>query len=1157
MNTENPKRAFLSLGRMTALKAVFLFFFVCGLLSTNTAGATDGLRSFLKVAPPLVEPNVLFFLDSSGSMLWPMNAGADERTASTCTFGDGTLGWKESKHAFLQEFYGRDMDPNNNVSTDPDNYHPRLIWKRGGTSKADANDELMPNDSRAYKAKLVLWRILNDANLISGLRIAFGTYMQTFDGDRNVYADWYRYPHSKVPLNKYPDSSPGSVGNYDQANRYRKDDNGSYLDPTPYTGNISGYFNSWRIASGVIVGDNEESKRALLRSDFRVYARDGAVLDQTLLNNKLLKWINGAEHYGSAYLYPSNYHLGEPEIRFDGWRPLREVFANADDDNYTWGSSNEGIREGDFIDFFKMTNPKTITDYCQTNWVVLLTSGGQSYGTDDALIQSVKNLYNTSIKFSGKDSQPIKTLVLGFVDPQSTNAAVVALRNKLNRVADAGDNGVEDNSATAYFATDVPSIMSAMNRIIATIRAGSGTNNAPLPSPATGSGVDEIPSFYQSLYIGRADGHWRGDIVKRSFDEDTYPEIWSAAEKLQNTLWSSRKVYVPALDLEPTALTPAHENMTRLSTSLAASLAPVIGISAQGAGDAATLTSNFIQWFLGDNIYGEVERFKLFDILYSGVAKIGPPNARARLGDAAYTSFAALYKERPTLIYTQANAGLLHAFNDTDGTERWAFMPPNALVKGRLRGLKGDWVSDKWVYDTTLKSYPRYITDGPLIPADIQIEGEYRTVLLCLLGLGGAGMYAVDVTNVDMPRFLWALENDIYIDNAKNILTVEGQDIKKDNERKVRLWRQNGNLIQESALSEDDIDDAPQWDYENLRFTRSVPRIGNVMIDTDAGSVKQWVFIMGNGTPFGEASFSAGEVYVSNIQTGEIVRTFTPPQGVNAGFFVSPISALFEDSGRRIKTFFAADSQSGTVFKGDLSSGNPANWTFEDIFTVKTLPGVGAGNIGFAYTLKIEKFYGDYWLFGGTGDWLNLQGGAASTTNYFVAVNLKDLNTEHGNLTKLDPSDPLEIAPNNNGWYIEFGKDEHLSAPPTVYNGYVFFSTFTEGNDPCDPDVGTAKLYGVKGTTGKGALNGEGTKFFTFSDVRITGIAFMGDKILLGTSSSVNFANEGPLMTMDQSEEVKSASSDDGSIPAGTEIEGLPLPVPGSKEMLPFYWKGR
>lgn len=459
--------------------AAFLFIAACiyGINVSTTADAAVNLHSFEKSERVPVEPNVLFFLDTSGSMLWPMDAPADERGPGKCTFGDGTLGWQQSTHKFLQEYYGRDVDELNNDQDNPDHYHPLLKWQRGGAEKANDSDKPMPNDSRGYKAKLVLWRIFNDKSLISGMRIAFSTYMQTFTGNQDTAADWYRYPHKKDPVWQGVDASPGRTAtSSDGFNRFKKDDTGQYLDPVPDTslGAGAGYRNSWLVASGVLIGSNEDSKRALLRADFRSYIdKNGLLLDQ-LLQEKLLKWMDGTEYYGAGQLSPTTYNKGDPEFRFDGWRPLKESLSAADKTSKLSGADNEGLREGDVADFFTMSDPKVITDYCQGNWLILLTSGGQSYGTDDQLVQSAKDLYNTRVTVNTQQSRNIRTIVLAFVDPESELADVVALRNKLNRVADAGDDGLENNSATAYFATDVPSIMNAMRQILYLISTFAG-----------------------------------------------------------------------------------------------------------------------------------------------------------------------------------------------------------------------------------------------------------------------------------------------------------------------------------------------------------------------------------------------------------------------------------------------------------------------------------------------------------------------------------------------------------------------------------------------------------------------------------------------------------------------------------------------------------
>lgn len=1133
----NTKKRDTSLeGRATVAITILLLCSIFLILSAESVSASDGLHSFLKTAPPLVEPNVLFFIDSSGSMLWPMDAPADELNPLSCDFGDGSLGWKQN-HSFIQEYYGRDLDNTNNDPENSDHYHPLLIRKPNG--------ELMPNDSRAYKLKLVLWRVLNDKEFVSGIRLAFATYAQTFVGERNNYkglqADWYRYPHKKFLLSSANNGSPGHISGISRFKREFTEDGGGYFDPLPST-TPKEYRNSWMVSSGVIIGENNNMRRAVLRSDFRSYinSADGSI-NEPLLNTKILRWIDGKEEYTSnSQCTPSNYYKeGEnPEIRFDGWRPLAEsiFFRDGNETKTTLPNSAanaEGLREGSIDQLFTLSrsnSPLFITDYCQDQWLVLMTAGGQypNYTNPSSRnpVEAVQKLYNTKIKISGNDTRPIRTVVLGFVDPTSTDPVVVALRKQLNDMADMGDDGTLNGSATAYFATDVPAIMEAMRKILETIRAGSGTHNAPLLSPSRSNSAEDV--FFQTKYTSRPDAHWKGDLQKFAFDGKDY--VWSAADVLQGTEWDERTVYVPAL----TGLTSEKTNLARFSTDNAVALAPIMGIEQS---QASPLASNFIQWYLGDDIYEEIGgRFKLFDIYHSGLAKLGPPDAR--ISDSAYREFLSLHKERPELILTQSNAGLLHAFNVSDGKERWAIIPPNALVKGRLRGIKGDWDGTTWLYDTTKKSYSRYITDGPVVVEDVYINGQYKTVLLGLLGLGGAGMYAVDITSADAPRFLWAVENDLY--QAKD------EKIRQKSDQQIRVWSGNDSTVSEDVYPiNDQLSSA--WDYQNLRFTLSTPFIGFVSVNSPDDPnllVNEWVFVMGNGTPRDESSFNTGEIYISRIGNGQIIKALSPPLGKTGSFFVSPVAVLLEGPRRQIKTFFVADSKAGLIYKGDLSSSNINEWDpLIEMFSISSLKQAGTGDVGVSYSMELSRFDNNYWLFVGTGDWLNFEGGSSSSTNYFLALNLGNNQPPVPTPAKLDPLNSLSIATNNNGWFIEFAKGEELSSPPVIYNGYVFFSTFAKGSDPCNPDDGTARLYALKGVDGEGAWDGESkNKIKEFPNVRISGVGFLRGKVVLGATAFEGHDVPQPF-----------------DLPAVVQENEYANPggVPGSKKMEPLYWKER
>lgn len=1114
---------------------LFMAAFIYGMNSYTAAYADVQLHSFEKSERVPVEPNVLFFLDTSGSMLWPMDAGADERGPAKSTFGDGTLGWKQSKHKFLQEYYGRDVDNSNNDQDNPDHYHPLLKWQRGGAEKANDSDKPMPNDSRGYKAKLVLWRIFNDKSLISGMRIAFSTYMQTFTGADNTAADWYRYPHSKVSLNTDPDASPGRYGSSDGFNRFKKDDNGQYLDPVPDTslGAASGYRNSWLVASGVLIGSNENSKRALLRADFRSYIdQNGLLLDQ-LLKEKLLKWMDGTEYYDTGQLTPTTYNKGDPEFRFDGWRPLKESLSAADKTSKLSGNENEGLREGSVANFFTMgyntdgisngNQPKVITDYCQGNWLILLTSGGQSYGTDDELVQSVKNLYNTTVTVNGEPSRNIRTVVLAFVDPTSNNPDVVALRKKLTRVADAGDNGKEDGSVTekeVYFATDVPSIMNALRQILYYIKQQSSTSGAPLATPTKTAGGED--HYYQAKFLPKEGKQWEGDLVKYINKEDVFSKAWSAAEKLNELAWSDRTVYT-AIHGHTSDL----NNLVNFNVANGNSLGNLFGL---GNNENA---KEVIRWLLGKDEYDEDkdgskedEHHKLFDIYHSGIVKIGPPDAS--VNDSDYRDFLTTWRKRPTLLYVQSNSGMVHGINDLDGTERFAFIPPNVLFKGRLRGLKWDDIAKRYAPGTT---FPRYLLDGPIIAEDVYVEGQYRTFILGLLGLGGAGLYAFDVTNPDSPSFQWAVENDIY----HNI----EEKIRKEKNLDVVFWGKNsGGTVDMASYPHTDFSDAQsQYDYRDLRFTVSTPFIGYVPLTTG----KEWVFVMGNGTSRGivdDGEVEVGSVFIGKMSNGQLLKKMTAE---GARRFVSPVAVLNEGVRRKIRTFFIGD-MAGRIYKGVLDGPDPSLWdNLSEIFRF-------SGSVGISYPLDAAYIKGKTWLFAGTGDIEGYLGDTASS-NYFIAANISAGADEQSDLTALSPTDFAQISESTLGWSMGFASREKMSTPPVIYNGYVFFSTFIPDEDICTPK-GVSRIYVLKADTGKGGWDPSGDgqdnpKFLALENIKVSGISVAGRKISLGVTKysetlHPDFQALGDNMIVT---EIPKDPAGRGGIPSGT--------------LRPFYWKNR
>ena len=88
-----------------------------------------------------------------------------------------------------------------------------------------------------------------------------------------------------------------------------------------------------------------------------------------------------------------------------------------------------------------------------------------------------------------------------------------------------------------------------------------------------------------------------------------------------------------------------------------------------------------------------------------------------------------------------ANDGMLHAFNGHTGAEEWAFVPEFALPMFSVMADSG--------------YCHRYSCDQTVTAKDIQIAGQWRTVLSTGGGRGSSSVFAMDVTNPADPVVMW------------------------------------------------------------------------------------------------------------------------------------------------------------------------------------------------------------------------------------------------------------------------------------------------------------------------------------------------------------------------------------------------------------------
>ncbi len=105
----------------------------------------------------------------------------------------------------------------------------------------------------------------------------------------------------------------------------------------------------------------------------------------------------------------------------------------------------------------------------------------------------------------------------------------------------------------------------------------------------------------------------------------------------------------------------------------------------------------------------------------------------AQGGGKTYEDYVEGKASKPSVLYAGSNAGVLHAFNAQSGREMFGYVP--RAVWGRLSDLADPDVPF------------RFTVDGEVVVTDVYNGSAWKTVLVGGLGAGGKGIYALDVTN--------------------------------------------------------------------------------------------------------------------------------------------------------------------------------------------------------------------------------------------------------------------------------------------------------------------------------------------------------------------------------------------------------------------------
>ncbi len=579
--------------------------------------------------------------------------------------------------------------------------------------------------------------------------------------------------------------------------------------------------------------------------------------------------------------------------------------------------------------------------------------------------------------------------------------------NNIRNIADLAHAAV--NGHGDFFSAKNPQQLAAgFAKAISDINA----RNVPPTPAAVNASVLAVGAL--AFATGYNTGDWSGTLQAMTLKTDgtTDQVLWKAGNLLDSSWhsanYTNRKVYTYSYDATGGTPTPVIDrfqfssaNSSRLDPSETAGLeSPAL------AGGNDTL-ANRIKFLLGDPTY-EGNLYRARTTLLGAIINAEPvyvagasgnyydswPSGAPEAASTAqkYDTFVNNQSSRKGMVYVGANDGMLHAFRapvptctgtidaqgncptysiaPNAGLEAWAFIP--RAVYANLGNLTS---ASEFHYRPTVDKGP--VTRDIFFGASgaSTTDNKWHTILVGGVGLGGRGVYALDVTDPSTAfspssDILWEFDSDMTIPSG--CVSIMGT----------------------SA-------DATGCRASDLGYTVSQPNIGRL-------ADGNWVALVPNGyfpdcstpdTPTGDNATckaiaaqapkdASGKPYsalfVMNAQTGEVIAELKTPtniSGVTSFGLATPVMGDY-DNDQIDDVAFAGDVQ-GNLWRFDLSNASASNWK---VTLVYKAPTQGAQPITTMPRLFPDPSTNRFMVVFGTGKFLGVGDNSDSTVQGVYGV---------------------------------------------------------------------------------------------------------------------------------------------------------------------------
>jgi type IV pilus assembly protein PilY1 len=580
--------------------------------------------------------------------------------------------------------------------------------------------------------------------------------------------------------------------------------------------------------------------------------------------------------------------------------------------------------------------------------------------------------------------------------------------NSLYNIADLAHAGV--NGHGGFFSVKSPADLAA--DFSAAISQISARNVAPSPQSVNASVLSVGALTFETGY---STSDWSGTFEAVSLNPDgtTGSGVWSPEPDAQldddyhSTNYVNRVVYTDAYDSTKSAPFSSFQFDKNNSGSL--DTAETAGLESPALSGSNDSLNNRINFLLGDNEY-EGTTYRTRTHLLGAIVNSQPVYVSTATGDyyddwpsgspeisssakQTYDQFVSAESSRAGTVYVGANDGMLHAFNApvpscttyTSGTcsaydygtnpgkEDWAFIP--RAVYANL----GNLTSTDFTYRPTVDETP--VTRDVFFSEGGAGNEEWHTILAGGVGLGGRGVYALDITDPTVQDFdeqpmtkypasgvLWEFDSDMTVSSscvatygscqATDLgYTVSQPNIGRLADGKWAVLVPNGYFPDCTAT------DTPTNDTTNC--------------DTISAQAPK----DSNGKPY-------SALFVLDAQTGSVIAELKTPTDAGVTSFGLATPVLGDYNNDQVDDVAFAGDVEGNLWRFDFSSSDPSKWTVTLAYKglTNTTTGVGEQPITTMPRLFPDPTTNRFMVVFGTGRFLGVGDNSDNTVQAIYGI---------------------------------------------------------------------------------------------------------------------------------------------------------------------------